>query len=82
MDAVTGATYSANAIRAILNQSGRRFAALLQVRTLPPAQTEIIPENEVPPPGGPQDIDTKTYQQLQKEKKLSTRRALYWQPQP
>lgn len=80
-DAVTGATYSSNAIAKILKQAGTAFAALIAVNKNAATdnvstKTETTVTN-TPPSRESRKIDTAKYQSMIKENKLSDKPAVY-----
>lgn len=75
-DAVTGATFSADAIKNTLNAAGAAFSAWL--KNAPPPETPAVDTAKPkPPPGSVRKIDAGLYQRLIREGRLSNREAMY-----
>jgi transcriptional regulator of nitric oxide reductase len=89
IDAVTGATFSSQAIIETVLQATRNFIIAANIKSQQPAtkatakkQTVVISdESDAPPPATVRKIDEKKYKQLIKQGKLSNHKALFQSPQ-
>ena len=89
IDAVTGATFSSQAIIETALQATRNFVIAANIKSKPPAtkayakkQTVVIPdESDAPPSATVRKIDENKYKQLIKQGKLSNHKALFQSPQ-
>ncbi len=89
IDAVTGATFSSQAIIETALKATRNFVIATNIKSQPPATktpakkqaAEIPDESNAPPLATVRKIDEKKYKQLIKQGKLSNHKALFQSPQ-